>query len=521
MQPSLRSLGRERGRSCTQQGSPPRIRTPCSSSPSPCPPRGSRQLAARPARSVARGHCGRAAQTRPGDCRRRARWHRPIASRAIRWLLAYDLLLTEGYLTAQRGAGTFVAAALPRKRDAKRAPAEPGTDRRLSRFWRATTPLPRLSSSGPAPSFDFRMGTPDIKALPVRDLAAFVWPRIARAREVAAALGKSGRARAAARLRSRAMCRSRAPWPAGRKTSSLRRVPSRRSICSRACSSRPGRTTVAVENPGYPPARLALAAAGARLAPVPVDADGMVVLKLPRHARVISVTPSHQFPLGSVLSTERRVALLDFARRNGAVIVEDDYDGEFRFSGRPLDALQTLDRDESVFYVGTFSKSLFPAIRVGYIVAPSWARPALIAARRSAEGPHSIVAQEALADFITEGHLTRHVRKMRRIRCGAARRASRRARRKSRGSSRCRRWPGCILRRSRAPVSMRMRSKPARARRGRRHPVASQLLCGQGGPGWHRLRARPDFAAGDRGGAADPAQARSEVSTRPRRAWTG
>jgi GntR family transcriptional regulator/MocR family aminotransferase len=127
------------------------------------------------------------------------------------------------------------------------------------------------------------------------------------------------------------------------------------------------------------------------------------------------VTPSHQFPLGSVLSTERRVALLEFARRHGAAVIEDDYDGEFRFGGRPLDALQTLDRGESVFYVGTFSKSMFPAVRVGYIVAPPWARAALIAARQCAEGPHSVLVQEALADFIAEGHLTRHVRKMRRI----------------------------------------------------------------------------------------------------------
>jgi GntR family transcriptional regulator/MocR family aminotransferase len=109
------------------------------------------------------------------------------------------------------------------------------------------------------------------------------------------------------------------------------------------------------------------------------------------------------------------VALLDFARRHEAVVIEDDYDGEFRFGGRPLDALQTLDRDESVFYVGTFSKSMFPAVRVGFIVAPPWARPALLAARQGVEGPHSVVAQEALADFIAEGHLTRHVRKMRRI----------------------------------------------------------------------------------------------------------
>jgi GntR family transcriptional regulator/MocR family aminotransferase len=176
-----------------------------------------------------------------------------------------------------------------------------------------------------------------------------------------------------------------------------------------------GRATVAIENPGYPPSRLAFMAAGAKLAPVPVDENGMIVSRLPAQARVICVTPSHQFPLGSVLSMERRVALLEFARIRGAVIVEDDYDGEFRFGGRPLDALQTLDRAESVFYVGTFSKSLFPAIRVGYVVTPPWARRALIAARQCADGQSPLITQDALAHFISEGHLARHVRKMRHL----------------------------------------------------------------------------------------------------------
>ena len=326
---------------------------------------------------------------------------------------AYDLLLTEGYLSAQRGAGTFVAAALPRKRDVKRASIAPGTDPRLSPFWRAAAPLVS-SASEPAPTLDFRMGTPDIKAFPFE-----IWRRL------------YGRA-----LRAMAKSPPRAENPQGRER--LRVAISRHVSFTRAVACgpedivvtsgaqqafdllarvlvTPGRTHVAVENPGYPPARFTLSAAGARLAPVAVDTDGMIVSKIPRRAKVICVTPSHQFPLGCVLSTERRVALLELARRQDAVIIEDDYDGEFRFSGRPLDALQTLDREECVFYVGTFSKSLFPAIRVGFIVAPSWARPALIAARQGTEGPHSVVAQEALADFINEGHLTRHVRKMRRV----------------------------------------------------------------------------------------------------------
>jgi GntR family transcriptional regulator/MocR family aminotransferase len=115
------------------------------------------------------------------------------------------------------------------------------------------------------------------------------------------------------------------------------------------------------------------------------------------------------------MSARRRAALLEFAHSRGAVVIEDDYDAEFRFGDRPLDALQTLDRAESVFYVGTFSKSLFPAIRLGFVVAPRWAQRALGAAKQYADWHCAVLEQEALAAFINEGHLARHVRKMREI----------------------------------------------------------------------------------------------------------
>jgi GntR family transcriptional regulator/MocR family aminotransferase len=175
------------------------------------------------------------------------------------------------------------------------------------------------------------------------------------------------------------------------------------------------RTTVAVENPSYPPMRAAFQAAGAKLIPVAVDTDGMLIDRLPSRARVVCVTPSHQFPLGSAMSMTRRMALLQFARENDTVVVEDDYDCEFRFDGRPLDALQTIDRHESVFYVGTFSKSMFPEIRIGYIVAPPWAVEALAAAKQDCDLHSPFLVQHALAAFIAEGHLARHIRKMRSI----------------------------------------------------------------------------------------------------------
>jgi len=177
----------------------------------------------------------------------------------------------------------------------------------------------------------------------------------------------------------------------------------------------PGKTVVAVEDPGYPPMRVPFSAAGARVVPVGVDSEGLIVEQLPADADVICLCPSHQFPLGVTMSARRRSALLDFARRNNAVIIEDDYDGEFRYEGAPLEALRTCDAAASVFYVGTFSKCMLPAFRLGFIVAPDWAMPALIAAKNCLDWHCPMPLQMAVARFIAEGHLTRHVRRMRNI----------------------------------------------------------------------------------------------------------
>ncbi len=127
---------------------------------------------------------------------------------------------------------------------------------------------------------------------------------------------------------------------------------------------------VAIENPSYQGTREILIAAGARLLPVPVDRDGLNPAKLPSDARICFVTPSHQFPTGAILPLARRLALLEWAKRKNAVIVEDDYDGEFRYEGQPLESLQGLDAEGRIIYVGTFSRTVFPALRVGYLIVP-------------------------------------------------------------------------------------------------------------------------------------------------------
>ncbi|WP_186250185.1 PLP-dependent aminotransferase family protein [Burkholderia gladioli] len=173
-----------------------------------------------------------------------------------------------------------------------------------------------------------------------------------------------------------------------------------------------------IENPGYGGARVALQAAGLRLVPVPVDAHGLApAAELWRSAppRLVYITPSHQYPLGAVMSQERRVALVQAARDAGAWIVEDDYDSEFRHHGTPLAALQNVVRDAPVIYLGTFSKVMFPALRVGFVVVPGAIAPELEQVS-SALSPRGRLADHlALAEFIEAGHFSRHLRRMRRV----------------------------------------------------------------------------------------------------------
>jgi GntR family transcriptional regulator/MocR family aminotransferase len=168
---------------------------------------------------------------------------------------------------------------------------------------------------------------------------------------------------------------------------------------------------VAVEDPGYTAAARLFATHRAVVRGVPVDGEGIVVDALPEAARLVYVTPSHQHPTGVAMSRARRIALLEWAVRRGAVIVEDDYDSEFRFADRPLEPLQSLDRDGRVVYIGSFSKSLLPALRVGYAIAPATLTAALREAKRVTVWDGDAVTQGALADFLAEGHHAAHVRR--------------------------------------------------------------------------------------------------------------
>jgi GntR family transcriptional regulator/MocR family aminotransferase len=171
-----------------------------------------------------------------------------------------------------------------------------------------------------------------------------------------------------------------------------------------------------MEDPGYTGARGALLGAGAEVIPVPIDHEGLMVtigIERAPQARLAYVTPSHQFPLGVTMSLARRLALLKWAKRNDAYILEDDYDGEYRFAGRPMATLQGLDEAERVIYIGTFSKVLAPALRIGYLLLPPFLVEPFLKVRRLLDFHLPILEQAALADFIAEGHFTRHLRRVR------------------------------------------------------------------------------------------------------------
>ncbi|WP_423599103.1 PLP-dependent aminotransferase family protein [Roseateles sp. MS654] len=330
---------------------------------------------------------------------------------------AYDLLVAEGHAQARAGARPRVIAPSEPARRAAAARQEASAvsraeDLRIAPGWRQ--PAPRIAHPRPLPARSFRTGVPED-----RGFEHDTWRRLtARAlRTLSRSPFQYGPAEGLAALREAiaghvAFVRAVVCEPEDLMITSGAQQAF--DLLARLLVT-PGRTAVALENPGYMPARAAFAAAGARLVPVPVDAEGMRVDRLPDGVKVICVTPSHQMPTGAVMSATRRQALLARARELGAVIVEDDYDGEFQFEPHPQDALQTLDREGRVLYVGTFSKSLFPALRKGFVVTPPWAREALIDIRRTSDSHSDTVTQATLAAFIAEGHLARHIRRMRPI----------------------------------------------------------------------------------------------------------
>jgi GntR family transcriptional regulator / MocR family aminotransferase len=319
---------------------------------------------------------------------------------------AYDELFAEGYLEGRHGSGTYVARGLP----PLPRPTRPSPNT-LPRWLGKAPPLAR-DESLPPQAIAFRLGVPSLSSLPPR-LWREAW------RTVTARLPPNGygpangdpalrEALAAYLGRSRGLaCTPEDIIITAGATHAL-------DLIVRATLS--AGDPVGFEEPGYLAARQIVRAREGRILPVPVDDDGMQVERLPfgRAAPLlVYLTPSHQYPLGTRLAVSRRLALLTWAQANDSLLVEDDYDSEFRFDTSPLPALASLDEAGRVAYIGTFSKVLTPALRVGYLLAPPLLRERIGQIKQLTDEQVSWPTQQWLAAFISRGHLDRHVRRMR------------------------------------------------------------------------------------------------------------
>lgn len=336
-------------------------------------------------------------------------------------LNAIDQLIAEGYLEARRGSGTYVTRALPEEalRVSSDRQALTGASRRVARLSAYPEQVRPAVRRMPGPLVPqergkpraFRQGIPALDAFPRTlwgRLLAQSWRRSSyellnyggqpALREAIVAYLGAGRG---------VRCTAEQVIVVAGSQQGL-------DLAARVLLD-PG-DAVWIEDPAYPGAYGALLGAGASVVPVPVDDEGLDIAAGVQRcpgARLAFVTPSHQFPLGVTMSLRRRLELLDWASRSDAWIVEDDYDSEYRYTGRPLAALQGLDREGRVIYVGTFSKVMFPALRLAYLVVPPDLVEVFSTARFFAVQQPPLLEQTALAGFLAEGHFSRHIRRMR------------------------------------------------------------------------------------------------------------
>jgi len=331
---------------------------------------------------------------------------------------AFDQLRSEGYVQGSTGSGTYVSSVLPddllqvrQRRAASREVAMTPPRRRLSGFAMAATLFPGLA---PVPTRAFRAHLTALDLFPTSLWAQLAGRRLRRA-TTSLLLGCDP-------VGYRPLQNAVAEYLVASR--GVKCVPEQVAIVSGTQESldlaahlflSPG-DRVCVENPGYVGARRAFEAVGARVTSIDVDDEGAAVppARL-TDVRLVYLTPGHQFPLGVCMSLSRRLAMLEWARRTGAILFEDDYDSEYRYAGKPVPALQGLDRHGVVLFAGSFSKVLFPGLRLGYLIVPPdlVERVMAIQSIRTRHAP--MLTQSVLCDFIAQGHFARHVRRMREI----------------------------------------------------------------------------------------------------------
>jgi len=330
---------------------------------------------------------------------------------------AFDQLKSEGYVEGRQGSGTYVSQVLPDQylqvKGPRVARAVPRPSVALSAYARRLQPFRPARSR---PTHAFRAYQPALDLFPMT-----IWAQVAarRLRRVSAQLLAGGEALGYRPLRE-------AVANYLNTSRGVKCEPGQVLILSGAQEAldrtarillNPG-DPVWMEEPGYPGAGVVFQALGARICGVPVDAEGLDLdagRKRSPRPRLAYVTPGHQFPLGLTMSLRRRLALLEFARRSGTLIFEDDYDSEYRYVGRPIPALQGLDHADRVIFAGSFNAVLFPALRLGYLVVPPGMVDVFAAAASASTHHPPLLEQAILCDFITEGHFARHIRRMREL----------------------------------------------------------------------------------------------------------
>lgn len=325
-------------------------------------------------------------------------------------LLAFEQLLAEGYVEGRRGSGTYVAPGISARLADKveHAIALSAYGDRIASLGTATTRPP----ASPARRYDFAYGRGDIADFPFEQ-----WRRLLseqarkmsiRGLDYADPAGDAGlREAIAGHVR-----RSRGVVCTASQVIIVNGSQQAIDLIGRVLIN-PG-DAIAIEDPHYQGTRAILLACGARVVPAPVDDQGIDPMQLPDTARALFLTPSHQFPTGAVLPVARRLAVLDWASRCGAVVVEDDYDGEFRYDGQPLESMQSQDPSGRVIYVGTFSRTIFPALRIGYLIVPRALVDVFATAKWLADRHSPSLDQRVLAQFIGTGAYELFLRRLRR-----------------------------------------------------------------------------------------------------------
>ena len=330
---------------------------------------------------------------------------------------AYDQLIAEGYLETTRGSGTFVCRELPDtmlafpERADSRAPS--ASQFRLSPF-AAGLAYDYRRPPVPAGVISFPNGTPDLHHFPTALWRKLMTRHLREAKSDV--FDYTDYVAGYPALRSEIasyVSRMRAVRATADQVVVVNGSQQSLDLCARIFLS-PG-DEIGFENPGYQGARRIFEAAGARLRPLTVGKDGVDLSDLRAKMRLVYVTPSHQFPTGVSMSLATRLELIAWAKRSGAVLVEDDYSSEYRYSGPPLPSMQGLAGDVPVIYIGTFSKVMFPGLRIGYMIAPPGLVKTITRVKWLQDRNTPVLEQKALYDFMHEGHLERHIRRMRRL----------------------------------------------------------------------------------------------------------